>query len=424
MISAWDTLRVRVTVLLVGAILLVVILATSLSFFFMGPGRFQAMDDSIAAHISIPLGIAEAAGPGSDLGPAIRAAPPPGRIMDPMTRGVGEALGRLGFRQPVTVVEGGPGMPFQVAVRLSDGRFLVMPAFLPPPPSNRFGEMLSWFLLIAIGTTVATAFAIQRLTRPLAIIEDALGKVGPEGELPWIEERGTTELRAAARTINRLSERLKAAMESRMRIVAAAAHDLRTPMTRLRFRLEDVTDPALRRAMAGDIAEMEQMVDATLSYLRGEASDEPVRPLDLVALVETIVDDARDRGLCANLSAPPRLVVAGRLVSLKRMVSNLIENALAYGGSAHVTLADEGTAAVLAVRDHGPGIPEDQLAAVIEPFVRIEASRSRATGGVGLGLTIARTVAEAHGGTLTLANAPDGGLVATVRLPKVQAETN
>ena len=149
-----------------------------------------------------------------------------------------------------------------------------------------------------------------------------------------------------------------------------------------------------------------------------------MRPLDLVALVETIVDDARDRGLRADLSAPPRLVVAGRLVSLKRMVGNLVDNALAYGGSAHVSIMDEEADAVLTVRDEGPGIPQDQLATVLEPFVRLEASRSRATGGVGLGLTIASAVAEAHGGTLSLANATGGGLVATVRLPKIQAETN
>jgi signal transduction histidine kinase len=195
-------------------------------------------------------------------------------------------------------------------------------------------------------------------------------------------------------------------------------------MTRLRFRMEEVADPVLRAAMAADVAEMEQMVDATLSYLRGEASEEPVRPLDLVALVETLVDDARDRGRAADLAAPPHLVVAGRLVSLKRMVSNLLENAILYGGAAHVVLAEEGGEAVLTVRDEGPGIPEAQLTAVLEPFVRLESSRSRSTGGVGLGLSIARAVAAVHGGTLTLANGEGGELVAAVRLPRGLAETN
>jgi signal transduction histidine kinase len=252
----------------------------------------------------------------------------------------------------------------------------------------------------------------------------AVAALPPAAPLVRLPETGPREVRELAIAFNGMQARIAELVERRTQALAAVSHDLRTPMTRLRFRMEDVTDPALRCAMAGDIAEMEQMVDATLSYLRGEASDEPVRPLDLVALVETIVDDAQDRGLSADLSAPSRLVVTGRLVSLKRMVSNLVENALAYGGSAHVTVTEAPADVVLTVRDHGPGIPEDQLAAVLEPFVRLEASRSRATGGVGLGLSIARTVAEAHSGTLTLANAPDGGLIAEVRLPKIQAETN
>nr|WP_281066404.1 ATP-binding protein [Xanthobacter flavus] len=277
---------------------------------------------------------------------------------------------------------------------------------------------------MAAGVLLLSLAIAAWLTRPLRAMAHTVATLPPASPLVRLPETGPKEVRELAHAFNGMQARIAGLVERRTQALAAVSHDLRTPMTRLRFRLEDVSDPALRHAMADDIAEMEQMVDATLSYLRGEASDEPVRPLDLVALVETIVDGARDRGLSADLSAPPRFVVAGRLVSLKRMVSNLVENALTYGGSTHVTLTDGGIAAVLEVRDNGPGIPEDQLAAVLEPFVRLEASRSRATGGVGLGLTIARTVAEAHGGTLTLANAPDGGLIATVCLPKVQAETN
>lgn len=311
-----------------------------------------------------------------------------------------------------------------VAVRLPDGSWLNARLFASAPQApGAHGSLLSTTLMAAGVLLLSLAIAAW-LTRPLRAMARTVAALPPAAPLVRLPETGPKEVRELAHAFNGMQARIAGLVERRTQALAAVSHDLRTPMTRLRFRLEDVNDPALRRAMAEDIAEMEQMVDATLSYLRGEASEEPVRPLDLVALVETIVDDARDRGLCADLSAPPRFVAAGRLVSLKRMVSNLVENALTYGGSAQVTLTDEGAGAVLAVRDHGPGIPEDQLAAVLEPFVRLEASRSRATGGVGLGLTIARTVAEAHGGTLTLANAPDGGLIATVRLPKVQAETN
>ena len=311
-----------------------------------------------------------------------------------------------------------------VAVRLPDGSWLNVRLFASvPQTAGGHGSLLSTTLMAAGVLLLSLAIAAW-LTRPLRAMARTVAALPPDAARIHLPETGPKEVRELAHAFNSMQARIAGLVERRTQALAAVSHDLRTPMTRLRFRLEDVSDLALREAIAGDVAEMEQMVEATLSYLRGEASEEPVRPLDLVALVETIVDDARDRGLQADLAAPPRLVVAGRLVSLKRMVSNLVENALTYGGSARLAIQDGETDAVLTVRDEGPGIPQDQLAAVLEPFVRLEASRSRATGGVGLGLTIARAVAEAHGGTLTLANAPGGGLMATVRLPKVQPETN
>lgn len=311
-----------------------------------------------------------------------------------------------------------------VALRLPDGSWLNARVFASPPQATgAHGSLLSTTLMAAGVLLLSLAIAAW-LTRPLRAMARAVTALPPDASRIRFAETGPKEVRELAHAFNDMQARIAGLVERRTQALAAVSHDLRTPMTRLRFRLEDVTDADLRTAMEGDIAEMEQMVEATLSYLRGEASEEPLRSLDLVALVETIVDDVRDRGLPADLSAPTRLVIAGRLVSLKRMVSNLIENAVTYGGAAHVSVTDAGADAEVTVRDTGPGIPEDQLAAVLEPFVRLEASRSRSTGGVGLGLTIARTVAEAHGGTLTLANAPDGGLVATVRLPKAQPETN
>jgi signal transduction histidine kinase len=311
-----------------------------------------------------------------------------------------------------------------VAVRLPDGSWLNVRLFASvPQAAGGHGSLLSTTLMAAGVLLLSLAIAAW-LTRPLRAMARTVAGLPPDAARVHLPETGPREVRELAHAFNGMQARIAGLVERRTQALAAVSHDLRTPMTRLRFRLEDVSDPALRDAVAEDVAEMEQMVEATLSYLRGEASEEPVRPLDLVALVETIVDDARDRGLRADFASPPRLVVTGRLLSLKRMVSNLVENALTYGGSAHVTLQDNETTAVVTVRDEGPGIPEDQFATVLEPFVRLEASRSRSTGGVGLGLTIARSVAHAHGGTLTLANAPGGGLIATVRLPKVQAETN
>lgn len=305
-----------------------------------------------------------------------------------------------------------------VAVRLPDGSWLNARLFASTPQAaGAHGSLLSTTLMAAGVLLLSLAIAAW-LTRPLRAMARTVAALPPDAALARLPETGPREVRELAHAFNDMQSRIASLIARRTQALAAVSHDLRTPMTRLRFRLEEVDDPGLRAAMAGDLADMEQMVDATLSYLRGENEAEPLRRLDLVALVETIVDAARDRGLVADLSAPPHLAMTGRLVGLKRMVGNLVDNALVYGGAAHVTLAEEGADAVLTVRDEGPGIPEEHLGAVVEPFVRLDASRNRSTGGVGLGLTIAHQVALAHGGDLTLANGADGGLIATVRLPR------
>ncbi|MBA4791750.1 MAG: HAMP domain-containing protein [Rhizobiales bacterium] len=383
----------------------------------MGPGRFQAMDDAMAARIAVPLSMAEAAGPGASLGPAVSGTLPEGHRVEPMAHGIGEALARLGLRRDVTVVEEERGAPLLVAVRLADGRYLQVPAFMPPPPPNRFGEMLSWFLLIAIGTAVATAFAIRRLTRPLAIIEDALAEVGPEGELPHIEERGTTELRAAARTINRLSERLKAAMESRMRIVAAAAHDLRTPMTRLRLRAEFLPDDADREKWFQDLDELDRIADSAIRLVREEVEKDSTAPLALDLLAAEVAGELRDMVLPAEIARTERAEVLGHPLALKRALRNLAINAATHGRRARLSVFTQGDEAVLELRDEGPGIPEALLSRVFEPFFRVDPARQHNGPGTGLGLAIAKEIVERHGGTLAISNAPEGGLLQVIRLP-------
>lgn len=415
--SAWDTLRVRVTILLVGAILLVVILASSMSFFFMGPGRFQAMDDAIAARITIPLTIAEAAGPHAELGPAVRPTPPPGPINMPMSRGVGSALVRLGFHHDVLVIEVERSAPFQVAVKLTDGRYLVMPAFQPLSPPNRFGEMFAWLSLIALGTTGVTVFAIRRLTRPLALIEDALSKVGPEGELPRIEEGGTTELRAAARTINRLSEQLKAAMESRMRIVAAAAHDLRTPMTRLRLRAEFLPEDADREKWLQDLDELDRIADSAIRLVREEVEHATRTPLTLDKLAAEVVGELTDMAMAAQIAESEVTPVLGHPLALKRAVRNLAINAATHGQCARISVRREHADAVLEIRDNGPGIPQELISRVFEPFFRVDPARHNSGPGTGLGLAIAKEIIERHQGSLAISNAPEGGLLQIIRLP-------
>ncbi len=304
------------------------------------------------------------------------------------------------------------------ALRLPDGSWANVRLFASPPQvDDGHGSVLSTSLM-AFGVLLISLAIAAWLTRPLRAMARAVARARPDRPFAPLPEEGPREVRELAHAFNGMQARIADLIGRRTQALAAVSHDLRTPMTRLRFRAEDVADPALREALVADITEMEQMVEATLSYLRGEAVDEPSRPIDLVAMLDTIVNDARDRGLEASLDAPASLVVTGRLIALKRAVTNLVENALAYGGCARLTLKEEDGTAVLTVQDAGPGIPEEQLGTVMEPFVRLESSRSRATGGVGLGLTIAQAAVLGHGGTLVLANRPEGGLAATITLPR------
>lgn len=303
------------------------------------------------------------------------------------------------------------------SLRLPDGSWANVRLFASEPPAAQgHGSVLSTSLM-ALGVLLISLAIATWVTRPLRAMAAAVARARPDATFAPLSEQGPREVRDLAHAFNGMQARIADLIGRRTRALAAVSHDLRTPMTRLRFRLEEVGDPALREALAADVGEMEQMVEATLSYLRGGAEDEPARPMDLVAMLETIVNDARDRGLEASLEAPDSLVVSGRLLSLKRAVTNLVENALAYGGCAQVRLVREGETVVFTIADRGPGIPADQLETVLEPFVRLEGSRSRATGGVGLGLAIAEAAVRGQGGSLVLANRPEGGLEARVVLP-------
>lgn len=310
------------------------------------------------------------------------------------------------------------------SLRLPDSSWANVRLFASlPQVDDGHGSVLSTSLM-AFGVLLISLAIAAWLTRPLRAMAAAVAQTRPDAAFAPLPEAGPKEVRELAHAFNGMQSRISDLIGRRTAALAAVSHDLRTPMTRLRFRLEDVADPALREAMAADIAEMEQMVEATLSYLSGEAEDEPLRPVDLVPLLETIVNDARDLGREARLDAPQSLVMPARLVALRRAVTNLVENALAYGGCADVCLREEDGRVILVVADTGPGIPPDQLDSALEPFVRLESSRNRATGGVGLGLAIAQAAVRSHGGALVLANRPGGGLAATITLPKGAAETN
>ena len=304
-----------------------------------------------------------------------------------------------------------------LSIRLPDSTWLNVSLFAASPSgSGSHGTLLSTSLM-AIGVVLMSLFIARWLTQPLRRMADAVTALSPDNPRTEIPERGPLEVRQLAAAFNGMRRRIAGLITRRTRALAAVSHDLRTPLTRLKLRMSDVESADLQRAMIADISEMEQMIEATLSYLRGEEASEPQRVLDLTALLQTIVDDANDAGHEATLSSRHRVTVTARHLALKRALSNLVTNAIRFGSQVTVTIATEGDSVCVTIDDNGPGIPKDQLAAVLEPFVRLEESRNIETGGVGLGLTIAKTNIEADGGTLTLRNRPEGGLSAIVRLP-------
>jgi signal transduction histidine kinase len=205
-------------------------------------------------------------------------------------------------------------------------------------------------------------------------------------------------------------------LNERTAMLVAIAHDLRTPMTRLSFRLEQLPDTTRTKAQA-DVEEMRAMVTTLLDFMR-EGTDNAARVrMDLSAIVETLADDLADMGQDVAVTQSARAVILGDAGALRRCIGNLVENAVRYGGSARIAIAVTSRQATVAVEDEGPGVPEAAIERLCEPFYRGEASRNRETGGVGLGLSIARTIAERHGGTLAFANRAGGGLRASITLP-------
>lgn len=274
-------------------------------------------------------------------------------------------------------------------------------------------------LALTLAAVIAVAIiAVRLVTRPFQRLAEAAEAFGRDLDSPPLEETGPDETRQAAEAFNRMQDRLRRLIAERSRALAAVSHDLRTPLTRLRLRAELVSDEDLRHQINADIDDMQAMVESTLDYLRGLSENEPLQDIDIEALLQSLVADEqvmqRPVTLCAARIAPYR----GRLTALKRAVSNLIDNAVKYGHQAQVSAKDDTGQLTIIVEDRGPGIPDADLQRVMQPYERLETSRRRETGGVGLGLAIARDAARMHNGYLVLENRSQGGLRASLNLPR------
>jgi len=319
-------------------------------------------------------------------------------------------------RPPPEGFESG-GRLYDVNIVLPDGDALVFRV-----AQGRRGALLPRNLVINLllltVITAAVLYGVARsITRPLSELAHAAEAIGRDVRRPPLPERGTHELREAARAFNTMQERMQRYLNSRTRVLAAMSHDLKTPLTRMLLRVETLADPEVRARFGRDLDEMESMVRGTLALLRGLSDDEAAAPVDIDALLATVQAEFAEVGASVRVSGRARAPYPGRPQALKRCLTNLISNAINFGTRALVLVEDE-AALVIRVRDEGPGLASEELERVFEPFYRVESSRNRATGGTGLGLSIARDIAQVHGGSLTVHNLPERGLEAVLSLPR------
>lgn len=304
---------------------------------------------------------------------------------------------------------------FTVSVRQPDGSWRVARAAHTGFESWRWRAFL-WLLAALLAITPFAWALARRLTKPIAAFGAAAERLGRDPRAAPLPLGGPAEISDAAAAFNRMQARLNRYVEDRTMMIAAIAHDLRTPLMRLGLRLEQAPEP-LRSMIESDVRDMQAMIQAALGFFRDGNQIGDRRRLDLRSLIETVTDDLEDRGEVITLHDGPPLVIEGDAAGLKSLVANLTGNALKYAGDAEVTLTQRDGHAVIEVRDHGPGIAPQDVDRLFEPFFRGERSRNRDTGGIGLGLSSVRGVARAHGGDATIANHPDGGAIARVTLP-------
>lgn len=312
----------------------------------------------------------------------------------------------------------GGGPPWvTVAIHLSTGDWLNASADRPPaPPLGK--AFLASFLISALAVAAVGALGVRMASAPLRQLTLAADRLGRGERFEPLPERGLQETQRVNAAFNRMRERIDRFIGDRTAMLAAIAHDLRTPITSLRLRAEFIEDAEVRDKVLETIAEMQAMAEAVLAFTRGDAEGEPTRPTDIAALVESIVEDMAEAGKEVRVVEASPVTLSCRPFALKRAVGNLIDNAVAYGSRARVSVQPGPAGVCIIVDDDGPGIAEAERERVFDPFVRLEGSRNRETGGVGLGLSIARSIIRAHGGDVTLENREGGGLRASIELPR------
>lgn len=306
-------------------------------------------------------------------------------------------------------------------VRLSDGTWMEAKSpllSLSPYSVWKFGAALGAMLTSVL---IVSGWAIHRWTQPLSYFAAAAQRLGADINSPPLSERGATEVAAAARAFNNMQERIRTLVEDRSALAAAIAHDLGTPLTRVRLKVEEVKDTQTRGSILRDLDQMQRMVSSTIAFARLDLTEEPLDIFDLVSVVERVADDLDVGAGRVEIEAPATLVVRSRPSAIQRALCNVVENALKYGQRAMIRVSEQPESIAISVDDDGPGIPDHLHKEVFAPFRRLPPS-GLTVDGTGLGLTVARSLMRGLGGEVTLANPPNGGFRVTISFPKERPE--
>jgi signal transduction histidine kinase len=335
-----------------------------------------------------------------------------GRPFPPFRAAGGFGPGRIAFDHPLIG-------SFTAALRQPSGQWVQVEPTASPFLNEWQRRVLFWFVACMVVLAVPAWLFARRITAPIRAFAEAAERIGRDPTSPLVELSGPAEIGVAARAMNDMQVRLKRYVQDRTASIAAVSHDLRTPLARMRFKLEKAP-PELKASLAHDVDQMEQMVCAVLEFIREGAEPRRRERIDLLSALECVVDDATAAGASVELTRGEPIIVDADALGLERLFANLVDNASKYGHSARVSVAMDGEEGVVEIADQGPGLPDAELERVFQPFYRVEPSRSRETGGIGLGLAVARSIARAHGGEVSLSRG-ECGLVARVRLPRARA---
>ncbi|MFT3999320.1 MAG: ATP-binding protein [Rhizobium sp.] len=417
------SLGARLALLLLTAIVLVVISSSFVASLVMRGPRPDMTVERMARQLSILATFAEkdratAAAAGLVVAPM----PAEGQRDEELSRFLMEALLRIAGMRDAVISRQSTGEMI-ASLKLSDGNWLITPMPDSGPPPDGWKVLVGWLGLIIIGSVLVSIFAASKIMKPLRLLEEAVAAVNPDGTLPHIPETGPGEIRATAQALNGLSARVKAATESRMRLVAAAGHDLRTPMTRMRLRAEFIADDEERRKWLADLEELDMIADSAIGLVREEISKDSLEQVRLDRIVQDIVTELTAIDLNVKHGELEQATICAGPLAITRALRNLLINAATHGKSATVTVTHLGNRAVVRIVDTGPGIPEDRLNQVFEPFFRIDIARQRSFPGAGLGMAIAREIITRFEGEITVRNRQPKGLEQVVSFKSADAKT-